>query len=242
MGEEQRQCQAEVFQYLRFKPSQIGGDGGSFSALHCSSMKTASFKPSQIGGDGGSSSTSRRPVLLIILWVSSPPKSEGMGEAVFWPFWPFCSVLRFKPSQIGGDGGSCPRDTDKRRVSYFVSSPPKSEGMGEESRKKIYGRRPELRFKPSQIGGDGGRNFEESDKLVLLLAFQALPNRRGWGKPFPLAERCGENPMFQALPNRRGWGKSEFTPEVALRLRGFQALPNRRGWGKGPGTGCYFLL
>ena len=141
-------------------------------------LSSACFKPSQIGGDGGSKTHPEKSAGGRN--VSSPPKSEGMGEE---------------------------KDRCVLNIVLCVSSPPKSEGMGEENviikanwRFEKFQALPNRRgwgkitisgttplicnkcFKPSQIGGDGGRENPMCFKGCIAFLFQALPNRRGWGK------------------------------------------------------------
>ena len=201
-------CHGTVLSFLftGFKPSQIGGDGGRLLALVAVFVVVWGFKPSQIGGDGGSHPQSTwcrlqrgirnpfqalpnrrgwgKPMLAkpstCRIAFQALPNRRGWGKtrtAEYALVGGFC----FKPSQIGGDGGSFNR-WHPVRDPRFVSSPPKSEGMGEVAT-AFGGYMLMLNgFKPSQIGGDGGRKVVFCFDADYAVQFQALPNRRGWGK------------------------------------------------------------
>ena len=140
---------------IEFQALDKPRDGGRKYQLEKFARIPLSFKPSQIGGDGGRLKQRLKESLMIMTWFQALPNRRGWGKRLLGELdgWNFSSVS--SPPKSEGMGEEVGRIVELVPIGS-VSSPPKSEGMGE------------------AVSGDCQRGRDQR--------VSSLPNRRGWGK------------------------------------------------------------
>ena len=138
----------------------------------------------------------------------------------------------FKPSQIGGDGGSPNGHVDTHIIPADVSSPPKSEGMGEVT--EYFGKKAGdcvVSSPPKSEGmGEDQRKFRPGFRLGHR--FQALPNRRGWGKSTAKAYLSDRQTFVSSPPKSEGMGEVLAELETIRQVAEVSSPPKSEGMGE----------